>query len=188
MDILIVIALLAWVFISSANRKKARKQQEEKNRRAVQEAERQQAPQAKQAASAPPLRPQVKPTVQPRQTAPQPQRPHVVQPSRATGHAHTESSMTGFAPCPPARASAPRSGNRGQNSSLGGRSNPAPIAAQPGRAAASASQPAAAAPKVVSLETSAQPAFVFDPLQVRNGLIYAEILGKPKALRHVHTR
>ena len=94
MDILIVIALLAWVFISSANKKKARKQQEEKNRRAVQEAERQQAPQAKQAASAPPLRPQVKPTVQPRQTAPQPQRPHVVQPSRATGHAHTESSMT----------------------------------------------------------------------------------------------
>ena len=88
--------------------------------------------------------------------------------------------MTGFAPCPPARASAPRNGNRGQNSSLGGRSNPAPIAAQRGRAAASASQPAAAAPKVVSLETSAQPAFVFDPLQVRNGLIYAEILGKPK--------
>ena len=37
MDILIVIALLAWVFISSANKKKARKQQEEKNRRAVQE-------------------------------------------------------------------------------------------------------------------------------------------------------
>ena len=36
MDILIVIALLAWVFISSANKKKARKQQEEKNRRAVQ--------------------------------------------------------------------------------------------------------------------------------------------------------
>ena len=35
MDILIVIALLAWVFISSANKKKARKQQEEKNRRAA---------------------------------------------------------------------------------------------------------------------------------------------------------
>lgn len=47
MDILIVIALLAWVFISSANKKKARKQQEEKNRRAVQEAERQQAPAGK---------------------------------------------------------------------------------------------------------------------------------------------
>lgn len=183
MDILIVIALLAWVFIRSAKRSQARKQQEEKNRRAVQEAERQQAPQATQAAPAPPLRPQVRPTVQPRQAASQPPRPHVVQPSRATGHAHTESSMTGFAPCPPTAAATQTKDSPARQA----RPGRAP-AMQSGRAAAPAPQAANAAPRVLMLEPSAQPAFAFDLQQVRNGLIYAEILGKPKALRHANRR
>lgn len=178
MDILIVIALLAWVFIRSAKRNQARKQQEEKNRRAVQQAE-QQAPQATQAAPAPTLRPQVRPTVQPRQAASQPPRPHVVQPSRATGHAHTESSMTGFAPCPPATAATQAKGSPAQQRAA---------AIRPGRTAAPAPQAANAAPRVLMLEPSAQPAFAFDLQQVRNGLIYAEILGKPKALRPTNRR
>ena len=150
MEILVILALIAWVVTSAASRSKRRRAEDARRQRVLREMERQ--------APAP---------------SAAPQRPHVVQPSRATGHAHTESSMTGFEACPP-----------GADRPLAER-----LAAFKAAKAAAKDAPRPAAP--VGRETAPRPAvlpaqapFRFDPAEVRNGLIYAEILGKPKALRH----
>ena len=72
---------------------------------------------------------------------------HTLRPSNETGHAHEETSMTGFEPeCPP---------------ELLRRGDP-DAAAHPGKGL---------------------PAFTWNANAVLNGIVYAEILGKPKALR-----
>ncbi|MDO4572786.1 MAG: hypothetical protein Q4C13_05415 [Clostridia bacterium] len=72
-------------------------------------------------------------------------RRHTLTPSSEGGHAHEETSMTGFnADCPPA-------------------AEPEPVSAQAAGAG--------------------MPAFSWRPDAVLNGMIYAEILARPKALR-----
>lgn len=168
MEILVILALIAWVVTSAASRSKRRRAEDARRQRVLREMERQ-APAPAAAPQRPPATPLVQPTVRPAA----PQRPHVVQPSRATGHAHTESSMTGFEACPP-----------GADRPLAER-----LAAFKAAKAAAKGAPRPAAP--AGGGTAPQPAvlpaqapFRFDPAEARNGLIYAEILGKPKALRH----
>lgn len=69
---------------------------------------------------------------------------HTVRPFTEGDHSHTESSMTGDVPCPPAAAGAASRVNASAHPALGLR---------------------------------------FDPAGVRQGIIYAEILGKPRAMR-----
>lgn len=176
MEFLVIIGLIVWAVVTASQKKQARNRQAEQNRRAVQHAERQAAPQAAQPAA--PLRPRVQPTVAP-QTPPKPVgQGHVVQPSRASGHYHTESSMTGFEPCPP---------NAGPRMDRPLADRLAEFKAAKAAAARSTQQAAWKAteetPTVVALGGAPLLPFSFDPAQVRNGLIYAEILGKPKALR-----
>ena len=166
MEILVILALIAWVVTSAASRSKRRRAEDARRQRVLREMERQ--------APAPAAAPQRLPPPWWGSGWPAaPQRPHVVQPSRATGHAHTESSMTGFEACPP-----------GADRPLAER-----LAAFKAAKAAAKDAPRPAAP--VGRETAPRPAvlpaqapFRFDPAEARNGLIYAEILGKPKALRH----
>lgn len=103
-ELLIVIGVIAWAISSSSSRKK-RREREARAARTAFEPEQAAAPASQQAQRRAPAAPTVRPTVRPAQpkAAPHsaPKRPHVVQPSRATGHAHTESSMTGAEPCPP---------------------------------------------------------------------------------------
>lgn len=103
-ELLIVIGVIAWAISSSSSRKK-RREREARAARTAFEPEQSAAPASQQAQRRAPAAPTVRPTVRPAQpkAAPHsaPKRPHVVQPSRATGHAHTESSMTGAEPCPP---------------------------------------------------------------------------------------
>ena len=172
MEILVILALIAWVVTSAASRSKRRRAEDARRQRVLREMERQ-APAPSAAPQRPPATPLVQPTVRPATPSAAPQRPHVVQPSRATGHAHTESSMTGFEACPP-----------GADRPLAERLDAFKAAKAPAKDA-----PRPAAP--VGRETAPRPAvlpaqapFRFDPAEVRNGLIYAEILGKPKALRH----
>lgn len=71
---------------------------------------------------------------------------HTLVPSDRSGHAHQETSMTGFEPdCPP--------------------------------------ETRAAAVSAASRAYAGMPAFSWNPNAVLNGMVYAEILSKPKALR-----
>lgn len=186
MDLLLIVALIVWITNSAKKRREAQKQQEAARARAraaayaeaIAEAEA-----AAQADAAP--QPTVRPTVlpqqdkrqaEPRVTAPE-QRRHPLTPSRETGHAHMETSMTGFTEvCPPASASAPF-----EKAPLSDRL--AAYKAEKRRAERAAAPEKTNAPQVIDLAAASGDAFRFDPARVRDGLIYAEILGKPKALR-----
>jgi len=167
----VVLVAIIWAVASAASQKK--KQQ------AKREAEARAATQAQPARPAPaPVRPTIRPSVAPPPTpqswapaaasstmsAPRAEgRPgeiasrltelahtqrHTLAPSHETGHAHQETSMTGFEPdCPPLVSAFDTA-------------TEAPMASAPGMSA-----------------------FTWRPDAVRDGLIYAEILSKPKALR-----
>lgn len=183
MDFLLFIALIFYIVRAVKNAKETSAKRSAAKARAAAKAaaaERQRTEEA-----APVVLPQVQPlaAAEPRQTAvplmtmPQ-QRRHVLDTSTASGHAHTESSMTGFNDrCPPVvpipeqrpiaeRLAAYKAEKRASE-----------------RAAAYTAFAAEPAPMAVDLDAPAQSVFQFDPARAREGLLYAEILGKPKALR-----
>lgn len=170
MEFLVVIGLIIWAVASSAKKaQRARETQRQKEVQRQQGANKGQ-PIVTPARQAAPVRPRVQPTVQTIPVQPAAREPHVVRPSMESGHAHTESSLTGFKPCPP-NAEKPLADRLA-----------AYKAAKRAAARTIQTEPAAEAPRV---ELHGEPAcpFTWDPAAVRNGLIYAEILGKPKALR-----
>lgn len=171
MEFLIVIGLIIWAVASSAG--KAQRTLEAQRRKEAQR--RQVFDQAPPAAAAParrvePIRPRVQPTVQAAPVQPTASGRHVVRPSLDGGHAHSESSMTGFETCPP-NAEKPLAERLADFK-----------AAKRAVARTVQAPPASDAPTVQQFDEPAYP-FSWDPAAVRNGLIYAEILGKPKALR-----
>ena len=195
-ELLIVIGVIAWAISSSSSRKK-RREREARAARTAFGPEQAAAPASQQAQRRAPAAPTVRPTVRPAQpkAAPHsaPKRPHVVQPSRATGHAHTESSMSGAEPCPPdldrplsARRAAFKAAKDAARRAAEGprREGPPPEGPRPeGPRPADAMPAAPVVRSAASLRAAAAAPFQFDPARVRDGLIYAEILGKPKALR-----
>jgi len=188
MDLLLIIGLVVWIANAVKKRKEAEKQRSAKKRANTafegmfDSAEGMPDPlfDAKTTdpvqtfaptAQKPPAR-----RISPRLSTPQ-QRRHTLEPSTRDGHAHTESSMSGFSDdCPPVKApfeTAPLSDRL------------AAYKAQKREAARhTVTETADTAPQVIDLAAaSGNASFRFDPNRVREGLIYAEILGKPKALR-----
>ena len=182
MDLLLIIGLIVWITNSAKKRRDAQLKQDAARARARAAALAQAEAQASAAAS---MQQAARPTVQPqkstepsapRMTTPQ-QRRHPLMPSRKTGHAHMETSMTGIeADCPPISASA----NPSEIPPLADRLSAYKAEK---RRAEQAKAPVSKAPEVVDLAETKHASFSFDPARVREGLIYAEILGKPKALR-----
>ena len=176
MNLLLIIGLIVWVFGSNAKRKgQSKKTAYDAARRLAAEIS---AAKAERQAAA--QEPTVRPPAQQQTMLPlsevQPHR-HPLTPSREADHAHMETSMTGINDvCPPA---APMQ-SRVEEIPLADR-----LAAY--KAKKQRTQPAAlpkeAPPQVVDLAAAGAEPFRFDPARVREGLIYAEILGKPKALR-----
>ncbi len=164
MEFLIVIGLIVWAVASSAG--KAQRTREAQRRQVFD----QEQPPVAPTRRAEPIRPRVQPTVQAAPVKPMAPERHVVRPSLDGGHAHSESSMTGFETCPP-NAEKPLAER------LAGFK-----AAKRAVARTIPAAPASDAPTVQQFDEPAYP-FSWDPAAVRNGLIYAEILGKPKALR-----
>lgn len=174
--LLILIALIYWVARSASKRSAAQKQKEAARARAqaafsedtsdrqmplTQEGTEQQAPAAH---------------AKPHLTTPY-QRRHPLASSRATGHAHMETSLTGTTDtCPPVIPDAPF-----ETVPLADRL--AAYKAEKRRTEHSVFSNDEAPPQVIDLAASSENTFQFDPARVREGLIYAEILGKPKALR-----
>lgn len=182
--LLILLALIYWVAKSANKRSTAQKQQEAARARAeaaYAEAERESETTASQRPLIFPTRstvqqPSAMQRSEPSLSTPQ-QRRHPLESSRATGHAHMETSMTGTTEvCPPAASAAPF-----EKTPLADRL--AAYKAEKRRAERPAVTAKQDAPQVIDLAASTENAFRFDPARVREGLIYAEILGKPKALR-----
>ena len=174
MELLLVLALIFWV-LSAVGKSKKRQQQEQAAQaraRAAAAAARQAEAGQNAAQQAQPLQPTVQPTLSPRLETPDGRR-HTLESSQKTGHAHMETSMTGIAPeCPPVlpRAAAqPPLSDRLAAFKAQKRATARPV-------------PAEEAPAVVDLEQK-QEAFRFDMARVRDGIVYAEILSPPKALR-----
>ncbi len=170
MEFLIVIGLIIWAVASSAGKAQrtleAQRRKEAQRRQVLDQAP----PAAAPTRRAEPIRPRVQPTVQAAPVKPMAPERHVVRPSLDGGHAHSESSMTGFETCPP-NAEKPLAERLADFK-----------AAKRAVARTIQATPASDAPTVQQFDEPAYP-FSWDPAAVRNGLIYAEILGKPKALR-----
>jgi len=88
-----------------------------------------------------------------------------------------ETSMTGIeADCPPVSSSAAPFETRPLSDRLSA------YKAEK-RRTEQAKAPVSKVPEVIDLAETKHASFSFDPARAREGLIYAEILGKPKALR-----
>lgn len=188
MEFLIIAGLIIWAVVASSQKKqqarKQQEQQEQKKRQAILDAE--QARRANEARPAAPLRPRVQPAPQPQMTPRETSRGHIVQPSWESGHAHTESSMTGVESCPPATAPSMDRPLADRLSEFKAAKAAAIRNAQPAsnrKPLQSSLTNADARTPIAPAETAPVAAFSWDPAQAQNGLIYAEILGKPKALR-----
>lgn len=174
MELLLIFGLIYWIS------KNVKKTQEKQKQREAAWAQRQADAYEEVRHSAPtPVVPQstpIRPRVQPQATAPQ-QRRHTLNDSRTAGHAHMETSLTGSKDtCPP--VSTPLFEKAPLADRLAAYKAEKRRTEHP--AAAYASEQA---PQVIDLAAVSAEPFRFDPTRVREGLIYAEILGKPKALR-----
>lgn len=160
--IVVIIVLVNKAKAARANGEEAKKRQAfitELEQQAAQESVRP-APQARSV-----VQPTVRSQIQSRVT-----QGHVVMPSNLGGHAHVESSMTGIQDCPP-EFGKPSAGRITAFNS-----------ASKKRTTLASSAGAESGVITIDDKADAKP-FRFDPAEARNGLIYAEILGKPKALR-----
>lgn len=101
--------------------------------------------------------------------------------------------MTGAEPCPPdldrplserlAAFKAAKDAARRRRKARAGRGRRGGACARKDRARRTPCPPRRPVRSAASLRAAAAAPFQFDPARVRDGLIYAEILGKPKALR-----
>lgn len=102
---------------------------------------------------------------------------HIARPATESDHVHTESSLTGFTQCPPQTSAAAK--RTGTPAKVPPKAAPKTTLRAPDRGSL---EPAA----VTTVSAGAAPAFGalrFDAETARNAIIYAEVLGKPKALR-----
>jgi len=165
LELLLIIGAIIWILASSAEKRKRKQRQRAEVFQKAAEA----ASSHNSGAPKPNIQPTVRPTVIPRSG-------HVVTPSRDTNHAHQETSMIGEQPCPknPVADAKPLSER---------------LAAYKAAKAALDREKHGNVPDPVenTASTYAEDALItnlqFDGKSVRNGLLYAEILGKPKALR-----
>lgn len=184
MDLLLIIGLVVWIANAAKKRKEAEKRHDAAKKRAntvfegMFEGSSEGTPEYAResifpAAESNPQQDIPAKRLESQLTTPQ-QRRHTLEPSRKTGHAHAETSMSGVSDvCPPDKAPF-------EKAPLGDRL--AAYKAQKRQTAQTAVL--SAAPQAIDLAAaSPEMAFRFDPNRVREGLIYAEILGKPKALR-----